>query len=619
MRRVPLILVALLSAVTLVPAQQGDPIVYRLSFAERAHRLLDVEVTFAQLPAGPLQLRMSRSSPGRYALHEFAKNVLDVRAVDATGAALTVTHSDPYGWEVPVHPNTVRVTYRVFGDRVDGTYLGIDDTHAHINMPAALLWARGLEGRAATVRFERPSGTTWKVATQLLPGADEWTFRAPNLSYLMDSPTEVGDFSLATFTIGEGDARSTFRMAVHHDGTADELSSLARDVEKIVREARNVFGEYPVFEVPGRTYTFIADYLPWANGDGMEHRNSTIVTSPSSIRTNRAGLLDTVAHEFFHSWNIERIRPASLEPFDLERANMSGELWLGEGFTQYYGPLVQRRAGVMDVEGFAAEMTDTINALTISPGRQTRSAKEMSELAPFVDAATAIDRTAFENTYISYYTWGCGIALGLDLSLRTRSNGRVTLDHYMRELWTRFGKPGGAQPGLVARPYTMDDLKSALAAVSGDAAFAQEFFRRYIEGHDLVDYQALLAPAGILLRKIAPGAPTVGAVRVIDSAAGVRVAAAAPFGSPLYAAGVDRDDVIVSVDGRAVANTAAWNAMVQSHKPGDTVTLTFRRRSGPVTAMLRIAEDPRVQAVPVERIGQSLTAAQRSFRDAWLH
>jgi S1-C subfamily serine protease len=111
----------------------------------------------------------------------------------------------------------------------------------------------------------------------------------------------------------------------------------------------------------------------------------------------------------------------------------------------------------------------------------------------------------------------------------------------------------------------------------------------------------------------------VGAVRVIDSAAGVRVAAAAPFGSPLYAAGVDRDDVIVSVDGRAVANTAAWNAMVQSHKPGDTVTLTFRRRSGPVTAMLRISEDPRVQAVPVERIGQSLTAAQRAFRDAWLH
>jgi predicted metalloprotease with PDZ domain len=434
----------------------------------------------------------------------------------------------------------------------------------------------------------------------------------------MDSPTEVSDFSLATFSIGTGDTRSTFRMAVHHDGTPEELSSFVADVEKIVREARNVFGEYPVYEVPGRVYTFIADYLPSANGDGMEHRNSTIMTSPSSIRTNRAGLLDTVSHEFFHSWNIERIRPASLEPFDFERANMSGELWLGEGFTQYYGPLVQRRAGVTSLDAFTAEMGETINALTVSPGRQLRSAREMSELAPFVDAATAIDRTSFENTFVSYYTWGCGIALGLDLSLRTRTGGRVTLDHYMRELWMGYGKPGGPQPGLVAKPYTMSDLESALATVSGDAAFAQDFFKRYVEGHELVDYQALLAAAGIAVRKVAPGAPTVGAVRMVDSATGVRVGSATPFGSPLYDAGVDRDDLILSFGGRQVTSVSVWNEIVQSHKAGDMVSLTFRRRSGTVNATVRIAEDPRVQAVTFERIGQPVTAAQRAFRDAWL-
>ena len=614
-----LIALALVAAITAARAQQPDPIGYRLSFDARAHRLVDVEATFSRLPAGPLHLRMSRSSPGRYAHHEFAKNVMDVRAVDGSGRVLTLTHPDPYGWDVPVHGDTVRVVYRVFGDRTDGTYLSIDSTHAHINMPAALMWAKGLEDRAATVRFERPPGTGWRVATQLLPGPDDQTFSAPNLSYLMDSPAEVSEFSLLSFTVDAGGQPTTFRLAVHHDGTPGELAAFASDVEKIVREARNVFGEYPAYEVPGRTYTFIADYLPWANGDGMEHRNSTVMTSPSSIRSNRLGLLDTVSHEFFHSWNIERIRPASLEPFDLERANMSGELWLGEGFTNYYGPLVQRRAGVTTLEAFAADMGDTVNELLVNPGRLARSAKEMSELAPFVDAATAIDRTSFENTYVSYYTWGCGIALGLDLTLRTKTNGRVTLDHFMRELWSRFGKPGGPRPGLVGKPYTTDDLKVVLASVSGDEAFAREFFRRYIEGRELVDYETLLAAGGISLQRAAAGQPSAGAIRLVDSPTGVRVGGATPWGSPLYEAGVDRDDIIVSLAGRPVPNVAAFNEIIRGRKPGDSLPIVFRRRNAQATGTVKLTEDSRVQAVPFEKSGQTLTAEQRAFREAWLN
>ena len=138
-------LVAIVAALSVAQARQQDVVAYRLSFADRAHRLMDVAITFPHVPAGPLRLRMSRSSPGRYALHEFAKNVLDVRASDGAGKALTMTRPDPYGWDVTGHDGTVRVTYRVFGDRVDGTYLGIDATHAHINMPAALMWARGFE------------------------------------------------------------------------------------------------------------------------------------------------------------------------------------------------------------------------------------------------------------------------------------------------------------------------------------------------------------------------------------------------------------------------------------------------------------------------------------------
>ena len=242
-------------------------------------------------------------------------------------------------------------------------------------------------------------------------------------------------------------------------------------MQKIVREARHVFGEYPAYE--GNTYTFLADYLPWANGDGMEHRNSTILTSTTSIRSNRIGLLDTISHEFIHGWNIERIRPRSLEPFNFEDANMSGELWLGEGFTSYYGPLVLLRAGLTQVDDLLPRCpTSSMRLRTVRAG--VRSAEDMSRLAPFVDAAVSVDRTSFDNTYISYYTWGAAIALGLDLTLRDRSNGKTTLDDFMRALWQKHGKPGGKAPGT-STIRTVGDLKAALAAVAGDAAFAESF------------------------------------------------------------------------------------------------------------------------------------------------
>src|SRR5262245_41571264 len=347
----------------IIPASQvwaQAPITYQLSFPEREHHLMQVEATFPDLPQGPLQLRMSRSSPGRYALHEFAKNVFDVHISDPSGGALTVTRPNPHEWDVADHPSTVRVRYKVFGDRVDGTYLAIDSTHAHINMPAVFMWARGLERRLIAVRFERPAGTSWKVATQLLPGGDAYSFTSPNLQYLMDSPTEFSSFSLRTFTVNDEQRTPVFRLAVHHTGTEADVDALTRDVQSIVREARRVFGEFPAYE--GNTYTFIADYLPWAGPDGMEHRNSTILTSSSSIRTSRLDLLEGISHEFFHCWNVERIRPQSLEPFNLDDANMSGELWLAEGFTNYYGPLVMKRAGLTTLHAFLQDLGGAIDA-----------------------------------------------------------------------------------------------------------------------------------------------------------------------------------------------------------------------------------------------------------------
>ena len=611
-RRLPVVVLLLLVAAMLLRAQA--PVAYQLTFSAREHRIMDVEVTFADVPDGTLQLRMSRTSPGRYALHEFAKNVFDVRVTGADGRPLSVARPNPHQWDVTQHGGTVRVQYRVFGDRVDGTYLAIDTTHAHINMPSALMWARGLEARPLTVRFEPPPGASWRVATQLLPGRDAYTFTAPNLQYLMDSPSEFSAYALRTFTVPGEQRTPVFRVAVHHTGSDAEVDAFARDVQSIVQEARHVFGEYPAFD--GNTYTFIADYLPWANGDGMEHRNSTILTSSSSLRANRLDLLDTVAHEFFHAWNVERIRPTSLEPFNLEDANMSGELWFAEGFTSYYGPLVLRRAGLYTVTDFAQEMGRVVNTVLTSPGREVRSPVEMSQLAPFVDAATAADRTNFDNTYISYYTWGAAIGLALDLTLRDRSDGRVTLDHYMRTLWERHGS-GVAPIGLVASPYTLADLRSALASIS-DQAFADDFFARYIEGRDVADYTRLLARAGFVVRPVAPGRATAGALRLQDGQRGVRVSAATEMGSPAYEAGLDRDDVITAIGGMRVTTADQVDRAMTSRKPGDALPVTFERRGQQVSATLRLVEDPRREVVAAEQAGETLTDAQRRFRDAWL-
>src|SRR5262249_40917177 len=162
----------------------------------------------------------------------------------------------------------------------------------------------------------------------------------------------------------------------------------------------------------------------------MEHRNSTVMTG----RPGRDPL-GTVAHEFFHCWNVERIRPKGLEPFDFDRANLSGELWLAEGFTQYYGPLALQRAGLVDLASTSGTLTNLVDTLAQNPGRLVRTAEQMSQMAPFIDGGRTVDRTNWSTTVLSYYSFGGAIALALDLSLRDRTDGRLSLDDYMRAMW----------------------------------------------------------------------------------------------------------------------------------------------------------------------------------------
>ena len=575
---------------------------------------MQVEATFDDLGSAALELRMSRSSPGRYAPHDFAKNVYDVHAFNGAGREIATTRPDPYGWTVADHGGAVTVKYKIFGDYLDGTYLAVDATHAHINMPAVIMWARGFDDRAVIVSLALPEGKHWQVATQLQAGATPFEFTAPNLQYLMDSPAEFGPIATRRFTAAE----RTFRIAVHHTGTDAELDGFVRDVEKIVREEATIYGEYPPYE-PGH-YTFLADYLPHAADDAMEHRNSTVMTSSGSLRTNRIGLLDTVAHEFFHGWNVERIRPQSLEPFDFERVNMSGELWLAEGFTQYYGALVLSRTGLVDVQGTTSTLGGFAASVMLSPALGMRSAEDMSRMAAFTDGSDALDRTNWPGTYISYYDVGGALALALDLTLRDRSAGRVTLDDYMRAMWRVHGKVGGTRPGYVDRPYTRADAEARLAEVSGDARFARDFFARHVEGHEVADYAKLLAHAGLVLRRRNPGRAWWGDMTLDGRGGVVRVGSRPIMGTPIYAAGLDVDDQISEIDGRRLQSPQDVGLALGRHRPGDTIVVAFVDRAGVAkTGRVRLGEDPHLELVPIESTGGVLTLDQRRFRESWLN
>ncbi|HXW03647.1 MAG TPA: PDZ domain-containing protein [Vicinamibacterales bacterium] len=609
-----LIVILLLAA---LPGAAGEPVVYRVAFPAPEHHYAQVEVTFPEVPAGPLEARMSRSSPGRYALHEYAKNVFDLRAYDGRNRELAPTRPDPSQWNVEGHDGTVRLSYKVYGDHVDGTYLAIDATHAHMNMPATLMWARGLESRPARITFVPPPDSAWVPATQLFPTDDRWTFTAPNLQYLMDSPAELSAQSLRSFKVRNPDGREqTIVTAVHHDAGDAEVDEYAAGVERIVREQGAIFGEYPEFDAG--TYTFLADYVPWGGGDGMEHRNSTVVAAPVSLRTPQTArrVLGTVSHEFFHAWNVERIRPRTLEPFSFEAANISGELWLAEGFTQYYGSLVMIRAGFTSMEQGIAALGDTADSIVNGAARRFRSAVEMSQMAPFTDAARSVDRTNFSTTFISYYTYGAAVALALDLSLRDRSNGTIGLDDYMRAMWRVHGKPGGPEPGLVARPYTLQDARDRLAEVSGDRRFADEFFDKYIEGREVADYARLLARAGVHFRRRNPGRAWIGDVILDDDGS---ITNLVEWGSPIFEAGLNQGDTILAVGGAPLGGGTSLVSALASRKPGETLIVGYRRRGGATgTATVRIAEDPTLEAVIVEAAGGSATPAQRAFRQSWL-
>ena len=561
-------------------------------------------MTFPAITQETLEVRMSRSSPGRYALHEFAKNVYKFEAFDGQGKPLRPTRPDPHQWDIRGHDGTVKVKYTLFANHADGTYSGIDLHHAHLNIPATFAWARGLEERAITVRFHKPEG--YRIATQLAPEAEEDTFSAPNLQYFMDSPVEISEHTVTEWKVSSNGKTQTIKLAVHHGGTEAEVDTYAAMARAVVHEEIEIFGELPTFDFG--EYVFIADYLSHVHGDGMEHRNSTILTGTRPLRTDATGNLGALTHEFFHAWNVERLRPRALDAFDFERANMCGELWFAEGFTSYYTTLVMRRARLISLEDAAGRFGRTVNRVLTAPGRKIHSAVEMSLQAPFVDAATFVDPVNHRNTFISYYTHGAALGLGLDLSLRQRFPG-ASLDVYMQRLWQRFGRK--------EIPYDAADLEATLAAVSS-RAFAHEFFARHVNGLEPMDYEALLAQAGLLLRDRNDGRASLGDARIRYTDDGAFLRDMPLQRTPYFEAGLTTGDRVVQVCCQEIQTAKDMEKALEDHGVGTAVPIVYERQGTERTVSTTLARSPSYEIVPYEHVSLEVTGSMRDVRTAWL-
>lgn len=589
-------------------AQSGKtkPIFYSVSFPNAIHHEAEVTMTIPDAPAGKLKVRMSRSSPGRYATHEFGKNIYNVKATDVSGKPLTITQIEGDVYEIAEHPDAVKVSYTLFGNHADGTYVGIDASHAHLNMPAAFMWVLGMDKRPVKFEFNDLDKYGWKVATQLKHEGDN-VYSAPDLQYMMDSPTELANVKVSTWdVVNINGKKQKMAVAVHSDDDQATVDNFTKMVQKVVLEEKAVFGEQPDYDYG--SYTFLDDVHPNNFGDGMEHRNSTcIVDRAPKIAGNEGDLLGTFSHEFFHSWNVERIRPKSLEPFNFEHANMSSELWFAEGFTQYYGEMLLVRAGFNSVDDYTFTMAGLINSVLANPAPAKYPPTQMSRDAVFVDAGVAVDATNYTNMFTSYYVYGGATALALDL--RLRSEFKLTLDDYMRQVWLAYGKTG--------KPYTIPDLQNTLAKLT-NAKFARSFFDDYIYGVKKNDYTELLAKAGFIMQKAMPGKGWMGRISARPANGGLLIIGSTASNSPLYKAGLDGDDVIMKIDGKEAKETSALADAVKDKKPGDKVVINYHNRLGDHEATVVLEESPAYQVITFEKAGKELRQQQKDFRAAWL-
>lgn len=611
--------VCLLAGFTVVAGQERSlgTITYRLSMSRPQSHLFEVVIAVEMPESLPdsVDFQMAKWSPGRYAVFDFAKNVQEVRAATGICEPATscdkvrpVTRIDDQTWRVlTLNSRTLLFTYKVFGNDLSGTFSQLDKRHANFNGGSVFMYIVDHKSDPVKLVINPPSG--WRIINGRMAavGQREWQF--PNWDTMIDTPTEIAPDWVSEEFVVQG---KRYYVMVHSFGDeGGKRASLVRDIQKIVRAETDMWGP-PEFD----SYTFLLHFADDGHsGDGMEHLTSTQIIQPGVLADDDTyeGTLGTVAHEFFHVWNVKRLRPVELGPWDFTRPANTRSLWIAEGLTNYYGHLMMTRAGIWDEERFLSREGETINNIENAPGSRLMSAEESSLSAPFIDRAQSSQRTNMANTAISYYPKGELLGLVLDLLIRGRTNGRKSLDDVMRRMYEEFYLNSANDTYyLRGRGYRPEDFQRVVSEVAG--IDFNDFFSKHVRSVAMPPYDEALGYVGLhLVRQ-----------RVADNDSGIRVNDRNPdatvignviSGSAAEDAGLQPGDEVVMISGRKVSDRSDLNALDRL-KQGERVPVSFKRdgRTLRTTLLLRPMDrfEYRIEEKPDE------TAAQKGLRAAWL-
>jgi predicted metalloprotease with PDZ domain len=537
-----------------------DPIRYTVSFpAPHTHY---VEVS-AAVPTGgrpQVELMMAVWTPGSYLVREYARNVEAVAATNPAGRALDVEKTDKNRWRVETGgAPSVTVRYRVYSREMSVRTNWVEAGFALLNgAPTFMTLPDGL-ARPHEVVIVPAQGWTRSMTGLSELGGGAHRYRAADFDTLVDSPILVGNPTVHEFTV---DGKPHFLVNEGEAGVFDGVRA-ARDLATLVETHRKMWGSLPYDK-----YVFIN--MITESGGGLEHKNSTILmTSRWTTRTRPAYLawLELASHEFFHVWNVKRLRPSELGPFDYENENFTRNLWIAEGVTDYYAELLTHRAGLSSREEYLESLSNQVEGLQMTPGRLVQSA----ELASF-DAWIKYYRPDENsiNTSISYYTKGAVLGFILDAKIRRATNGAKSLDDVMRTAFQRFSGPRG---------FTPDDFRKVAEETAGTSL--QAFWDSAIQGTEELDYKEALDTFGLRFRPFEaprpdrPGRAWLGWTTRND--AGRLVVSQLRRDTPAYTAGINVDDEILAIDDFRVRADRLDNRL-QQYKSGDTVTLLIARR-----------------------------------------
>ena len=611
---------AWLLALPLIALGQTSPVDISFTVAmPRPHtHLFEVEVFIKHTTTGPQEesLVIPVWTPGSYLIREFERQVQDFAASDAAGQPLKWEKTNKDTWRVFTNgAREWRATYRVYANELSVRTSELNSGHAFWNNANLLMYLDGFLKSPSTVRVLAPD--VWKVATGLpaVPGQKN-TFRAENFDILYDSPFEASNFKTLVFNV----KGIPHRIVIDGEGNYDP-ERMRRDVQKIVETEVEVMGG----EIPYRDYTFIL-HLRSNAGGGLEHLNSAALGYPrfgfkittgdraTSAAPNTTvtperdyrGFLSLVSHEFFHLWNVKRIRPDALGPFDYTQENYTKVLWVAEGITDYYADLVLRRAGLVSESEFLASTARSFQSLQDTPGRLVQSAEE-SSFDTWIKYYRQDENSV--NSQVSYYDKGAILGLLLDLEIRKRSNNAKSLDDVMRYLYAEFYKK--------SRNYGPADFQKACELMAG--ASLEDFFSKYVRGKEEIDYNAALEAAGLRLETNAPPGANVNADTVFFGAdvadEGEKLMVRRVYGgSPAYEQGLNAGDQIVALNNLRVTREF-FNARLAEKKPGDPITLTIFRFDDLSTLLIKLGprRDGTYRIVPLPNPSEAQKRVYRSW------